>query len=217
MIGFRHIAIAAATTLAAAASPALAAASVAPTPGRAPFPYPSVKYCQQLQVGGSPHWSFRGGHFKLGDGQAWALAHGSLDESSQTASGYLCQHVQPRDVGARDVVMKAVGHYVLHSYASRPDGDLSGDVLGLRFKVVEDAYGTHCALGAIAHVTLYGADNGSRSNSVQINFPETGKGQDPSPAEPAVCTSQDRSYRTDNANVHIPALLAAPATIGTHS
>src|ERR1700761_5084825 len=120
MIGFRHIAIAAATTLAAAATPALAAAGAGPMPGRAPFPYPSVKYCRQLSVAGAPHWSFRAGHFKLGGGQAWALDHASLNSSDQTASGYLCQHVQPRDVSDRDIVMQAVGHYVFHSYASQP-------------------------------------------------------------------------------------------------
>ena len=213
MISFRHIAIAAATVLAAAAAPALAAAGVGPTPGHAPFPNPSVKYCQQLSVAGSPHWSLRGGHFKLGAGEAWALGHGSLDESNKTASGYLCQHVRPRDVSDRDVVLKAVGHYVFRSYANQPKGDLSGDVLRLTFKVVEDAYATHCELGAIAHVTLYGGDNGSRSNSVQINFPDTGKGQAPYPKGPAICTSQDRSYRSANATVHIPALTAAPAAV----
>ena len=30
-----------------------------PTPGHAPFPYPSVKYCRQLSVAGSPRWTFR--------------------------------------------------------------------------------------------------------------------------------------------------------------
>lgn len=153
----------------------------------------------------------------LTNGQAWVLAHGSLDEGNQTASGYLCQHVQPRESGGRDIVMKAFGHYVFHSYASAPKGDLSGDVLGLTFKVVEDAYATHCGTYAIAHVTLYGSDNGSRSNSIQINFPETGKGQWPYPKGPAICTSQDRSYLTGNATVHIPALSAAPAAVGASS
>jgi hypothetical protein len=207
----RRIALATAVVLAAAVAPALAVAG-GPSAQRASFPYPTVKYCRQLSVNGAPRWGFRGGHFILAQGQAWALAHGTLNESTQTASGYLCQHVRPRNVPDRLVVMRAVGHYVFHSYAAQPKGGLSGNVLGLTFKVIENAYGTHCGDGATAHVTLYGSNNGDRSNSVQINFPAH-----PNNPEAPTCTAQDRSYHTGNATVHIPALSNAPAVAGPSS
>jgi hypothetical protein len=132
--------------------------------------------CGQIPiVYGIPPWGFHTGP-PIGATGSFARGHGEIDLDADTVSGIICQEQHFRGEPTRAITMTVDRHLVYHSHYATMWG-YPGNIMKIVVRV-RAGNDPQCEVGTAGHATLFASYNGVRSDSVQLFFPTTCKGED---------------------------------------